>query len=552
MAAHGRGAGAGWRHAGWRLAAMALLGLAMGNVVATTAAPEPTAADGQTGREATATFFNRPVLTFRSTVLERTPSERAEAAQANIRRIVDQPGHAEVSFQPVPQGTVVSLAGQWVALLTPADLDTLHNQTMEQLQRQVAHDLGEAVNAVERETSPRQLLHGALWSLLALALGLAVLVLLARLNRHLDALFEHWFDAHIASMRNEPARHIVNAARTGGRWVLRVASWVFGLLVTEEVLRFVLGRFSFSRPWALAMTEWIAATAAAWLRGFFHAIPGVLAAVLILLMARVVTRTLSLTFRGIQSGRFSLFGIDAQLAEPTRKLTVAAIWLFAVAMAYPYLPGAQTDAFKGLSVLVGLMVSLGASSIVGQAAGGFTLLYSRTMTVGDLVRIGDYEGTVVQIGLFTTRLRTLTGVEVSVPNNVALGGQMENFSRNPEGRGLWLKIGITIGYDTPWRQVQRLLLEGAQATADVQDTPAPYVLQTALSDYYVAYELRARIADPARRERAKAELISHVLDAFNNAGVQIMSPNYVADPEQAKLVPMDQWDPAPPERGDPP
>ena len=163
----------------------------------------------------------------------------------------------------------------------------------------------------------------------------------------------------------------------------------------------------------------------------------------------------------MQSGRFQLFGIDDQLAEPTRKLLVAVIWLFAVAMAYPYLPGAQTDAFKGLSVLVGLMISLGASSIVGQAAGGFTLLYARTMAVGDLVRIGDVDGQVLQIGLFTTRLRNLMGVEISIPNNVVLGGQLHNYSRNPDGPGLWLETGVTIGYDSPWRQVHRLLLDAA-------------------------------------------------------------------------------------------
>ena len=122
-----------------------------------------------------------------------------------------------------------------------------------------------------------------------------------------------------------------------------------------------------------------------------------------------------MAFKGVQNGRFQLFGIDRELAEPTRKLVVVVVWLFAVAMAYPYLPGAETDAFKGLSVLVGLMVSLGASGIVGQAAGGFTIIYSRTMSVGDYVRSGEVEGVVQQIGLFTTRLRTLTGVAVERP-----------------------------------------------------------------------------------------------------------------------------------------
>jgi small-conductance mechanosensitive channel len=216
---------------------------------------------------------------------------------------------------------------------------------------------------------------------------------------------------------------------------------------------------------------------------------------------------------------------------------VAVVWLFALAMAYPYLPGAQTPAFQGLSVFVGLMVSLGASSIVGQAAGGFTLLYSRTMAIGDLVRIGDTEGQVQQIGLFTTRVRTPLGVEVSFPNNVVLGGQLRNFSRHPDGPGMWLETAVTIGYDAPWRQVHRLLLDAAARTDGVQAKPEPFVIQKELMDFYVAYSLRVYVLDLTARMAILSALHAHIQDTFNEAGVQIMSPNYEADPEQPKLVP---------------
>lgn len=517
------------------------------------AAPEPAetvAAQAQepgVEEDATVMFFNRPVMTFRTDLLDRTPAQRARAAEASIQRIVDQSSTPKADVQVTSEGLIVTLGGQWVGALVEGDLDALHNQTMDQMRQEVTERLQEAVDASTHENTPRRLLHGALLSLLALALGFGALYVLLRFGGRADVAFGRWFNARIAKLHNEPARHVVNALRTAGRWTLRLAIWMLALLILEEVVRFVLGRFSFTRPWSLAMTGWIVTTLLHWIRAIAGAIPGLLAAIVILLAARAVTRTITLTFRGIQSGRFSLFGIDSQLAEPTRKLVVAVIWLFALAMAYPYLPGAQTDAFKGLSVLVGLMISLGASSIVGQAAGGFTLLYSRTMSIGDLVRIGDYEGTVTQIGLFTTRLRTLTGVEVSVPNTVALSGQMQNFSRNPEGPGMWLKIAITIGYDTPWRQVHRLMLEAAIKTDGVQQKPKPYVLQTELSDFYVAYELRARIAQLPQREKIRADLIANILDAFNTAGVQIMSPNYIADTPDPKLVPPDQWDPPGPE-----
>lgn len=337
-------------------------------------------------------------------------------------------------------------------------------------------------------------------------------------------------------------RHLLTGVRIVGDWLLRILVAIALFLVAEEWLRFVLGQFGFTRPWADAMTGWMLDLLRGWGHSIAGALPGLFAATLIFLLARLLTHTVSLTFRGVAEGRFQLFGIDQVLAEPTRKLVNVVIWLFALAMAYPYLPGSDTDAFKGLSVLVGLMVSLGASGIVGQAAGGFTILYSRTMSVGDYVRSGEVEGVVLQIGLFTTRLRTIAGVEVSIPNNVVLSGQLHNFSRHPDGPGMWMETGVTIGYDTPWRQVHRLLLAAASRTPGVAREPAPFVLQAALSDFYVDYRLRVRVDDPLRRFAVLSELHAQIQDAFNAAGVQIMSPNYEADPDRPKLVPREHWD----------
>jgi small-conductance mechanosensitive channel len=290
------------------------------------------------------------------------------------------------------------------------------------------------------------------------------------------------------------------------------------------------------------MTDWMAGRFSKWGNAILHAVPGLVTAVFILLVARVFVQAIRLAFDGVAHGHFRLVGIDSQLAEPTRKLIVVIVWLFAIAMAYPYLPGAETDAFKGLSLFVGLMVSLGASSIVGQAAGGFTLLYSRTMSIGDVVRIGEIEGTVQQIGLFTTRIRTPMGVEVSFPNNVVMGGKLENLSRAPDGPGLWLQAIAVIGYEVPWRQVHRLLMQAAQETPGVIADPPPLVLQTALGDFGIEYRLRARTADVAHRWITLSALHAQIQDAFNAAGVQIMTPHYEGDPESAKIVPRAHWE----------
>ncbi|GAB3338385.1 mechanosensitive ion channel family protein [Marilutibacter aestuarii] len=492
--------------------------------------------------DATASYFNRDIITYRAAFLGIPPQQRALNTEASIERAVSLPGTAVIGSHEIPQGVVITLSDIAVLVLTPDDLDPVGGETLEQAREAVVGRLGEAVRAAESELEPRYLLRGLLYSLLATALLVAALWGYRWLVIRWHAWLEKLIQKRLAATHAEAGRQLIRGMATALRWIVRIAEWVLVLVLLEEWLRYVLGQFAYTRPWADAMTGWILLKLKAWGGALLGALPGLLTVVVIFLLTRAITRTLSLMLKGVERGRYSLLGIDAQLAEPTRKLMIAVIWLFALAMAYPYLPGAQTDAFKGLSVLVGLMVSLGASSIIGQAAGGFTLLYSRTMQPGDFVKIDDTEGMVVQIGLFTTRLRTFTGVEVSFPNTVVLNGRLENYSRHPEGPGLWMDTGLTIGYDTPWRQVQRLLLQAARETDGVQAAPEPFVLQTALSDFYVEYTLRTRIEDPMRRNAIRTDLLGRIQDAFNTAGVQIMSPNYRADSEEPKLVAREFWE----------
>jgi small-conductance mechanosensitive channel len=239
--------------------------------------------------------------------------------------------------------------------------------------------------------------------------------------------------------------------------------------------------------------------------------------------------------------------LDADVAVPTRRIATAVIWLFALAMAYPYLPGAQTEAFKGLSVLVGLMISLGASNLVGQAASGLILTYGRVFRRGEYVRIADQEGTVTDVGMFATRIRTGLGEEVTISNTTILGSTTKNYSRAVQGAGYVLDTTVTIGYDTPWRQVHAMLEEAATRTEGVLTTPAPQVFQTALSDWYPVYRLvcHATPTEPRPRALLLSALHASIQDVFNTYGVQIMSPQYFEDPKEAKLVPPAQWYPAP-------
>lgn len=490
---------------------------------------------------ATVRFYNRDILTFRSAFMGRSPSQRAAVTEFNIKRIVDEPGVPRVTFNDTADGAILLLGGEVVTLITPADVDAAQGETLGQVREVVRSRLDDAVVAAER--APGRMFRGVLHCLVATLLAGLLIWLLAWAARRLRAAMLAWVGRRAGTLRSAPVRQMLHGANALADWLSRALLLVAVLLLAEEWLRYVFHQFDYTQPWARAMTAWVAAQAKAWLWAGVAAIPGLVTAIVIFLLARLCSQIVGLLFRGVQNGRFQLFGIDRQLAEPSRKLTVGGIWLFALVMAYPYLPGSGSDAFKGLSVLLGVMISLGGSSIVGQAAAGFTLLYARTMSIGDLVKVADVEGQVIQIGLFTTRIRTLTGVEVSLPNMHVLSGKLLNYSRDPQAAGMWLETGVTIGYDTPWRQVQRLLLDAAGKTAHVQSAPAAYVLQTALNDFYVAYVLRVHIVEFPLRAEILSALHANIQDAFNAAGVQIMSPNYIADPELPKIVAPADWDP---------
>jgi small-conductance mechanosensitive channel len=320
------------------------------------------------------------------------------------------------------------------------------------------------------------------------------------------------------------------------------------LVVLYAWVSFVLERFAWTRPWGERLGAWFLETSAMLGLAAIRALPDLGVVALIFLATRWLVKGVDLLFTAIEDGRIEVSQTLRETTQPTRRIATVIVWIFALIMAYPYLPGSGSEAFKGIGVMVGLMVSLGSSALIGQLASGFMLMYSRTLRVGDYVRAGDVEGTVVHLGLFATRIRTLKREIVTIPNAVLAGQVTRNDTQAQEQDGVVLGTTLTIGYDTPWRQVEGLLLLAAERTEGLRKDPVPWVNQRSLGDFYVDYELCAALEDATRRVPTLTALHANILDAFNEYGVQITSPNYEADPEGPKVVPREQWFAAPARR----
>ncbi len=250
-----------------------------------------------------------------------------------------------------------------------------------------------------------------------------------------------------------------------------------------------------------------------------------MALIIIVIAVRYFLRLINYVMEAAGTGAITIKGFDPEWADQTARLLKVVVILATVMIIYPFLPGAGSEVFRGFSVFAGALFTLGASGSVANVIAGITLTYSRSFKIGDRVEIAGTIGDVISRGLFVTRLRTIYNEEITLPNTVALGRRVVNYSAARDTEGLVLRVSVGIGYDVDWRQVHELMKSAAGATENVLDEPEPTVIQDSLGDFAVRYELLAYTDDPKLTILTQSALRQSVLDRFNEAGVEIMTPD---------------------------
>ncbi|MBL8472009.1 MAG: mechanosensitive ion channel family protein [Rhodocyclaceae bacterium] len=498
--------------------------------------------------EAALVIGNRKIAEFRAPVGAFSPAERAEAARLRIARALEQPGDGWTSVKSTSQGVLVELDGKTMFLIVPGDAREAAGETVEDMANTASRGLQKVWAEARENRDPGAALRGAGKAAAALALLALALAALFRLTHMARAALAAQLAQRLAALDGHLRHSRVLALLP--RWISSaclLAAWLLALVAVFLYFTYSLRQFVYTRPAAESLTHSLTSLFIQILGSVAGALPGMFVAACIFLAAWAVTQASVELFDHVASRKLQMGLLDSHTAPATRRIVNGAVWLFSAAMAYPYLPGAHTQAFQGLTVILGLMASIGASGLVGQIASGMILVYTRGLRAGEYVRIQDCEGTVIELGLFVTRMRTGLGEEISLPNALVLANVTRNYSRNSRGHGFVLETGVTIGYDTPWRQVHALLLEAAREVSEISGQPAPFVVQTALSDFYVEYKLVTYVDTevPALRVKVASDLHAAIQDAFNRHGVQIMSPHYCRDPEAPKIVPQAEWHAAP-------
>ncbi|MBA4212057.1 MAG: hypothetical protein C0449_03125 [Polaromonas sp.] len=366
-------------------------------------------------------LHNRHIVTFRATLLGDSPADRVELASAALSNAL-QGERATVTQSATPDSVRFELNGRTVFFLVAADMGGARPETvLETRSREVQAQLQKAVaEALElrdrvRVATDLSICLGA--SLLAWLLVRCTLLMRVRMAQWLHAALHRPAAALASRLAGTFAEHTHVACRL----LTNVVALALVLLILDTWASFVLLQFAWTRPWGEQSSTWLLEVLRHFASSTAAAVPGLVVACFIVVIARMVSRANAAFMHRVQSGDIQLAWLDAHTAQPTRRVCDVVLWLFAAAMAYPYLPGAETEAFRALSVMAGLMLSLGASSAVGQALSGLSLMYSRSLRVGQQEKIGETEGTVVALGMFTTRLRNAAGEDVSLPNKLIFG-----------------------------------------------------------------------------------------------------------------------------------
>jgi small-conductance mechanosensitive channel len=380
------------------------------------------------------------------------------------------------------------------------------------------------------------------WRILLTVIAIGALFLFImiahRLLRRVDAKLESWRGTRIPPVRVQTCE-IISADRLTNmlKWLVRKSRLLVWVVAFYVFIPLILSFFPQTRGLVTRYLDYLIAPIYRLVWGMVSFIPNLVFITVVVVVVRYVLKILRVIFTEVHSGRIAFSGFHQDWAEPTFKLVRVLIIVLAVVLVSPYVPGFGSPAFQGVSIFFGLLLSLGSTAAIANIVAGVALTYMRPFKTGDRVRIADTMGDVVEKTLLITRVRTIKNVEVTIPNSMVLGSHMVNLSALAQQTGLILHTSVTIGYDAPWRKVHEFLIEAARATRDIMAEPAPFVLQTSLNDFSIAYELNAYTANVKELLKIQSELHQNIQDRFNDAAVEIMSPTYSAirDGNQATI-----------------
>lgn len=469
-----------------------------------------------------------------------TAKERAEAVSNRLGQlmdsvdIVDSLGFEKVAYKG---GYYLQYGSLILTAITEEDIE-LSGKDGETLSSEyLAKFRSEIAVFAQNHSLFKQLTRGGIFTGVLFLLLLIVRFLNGRLNRLIDK-FKVVVEKRIPEIkiRNYQVLTRKNSIRVA-EFFLKVLKVIFLLIFINIALPLSLRFFPSTEGIGRTLLGYIMDPLVYIGRGFINYIPELFTIVVIVIVTRFIIRGLEFFAKEIARERLKLHGFYPEWAIPTFNLIKVILYAFSFIVIFPYLPGSDSPAFQGVSVFLGVLISLGSTSAISNIIAGLVIIYMRAFKKGDRVKIGTISGDVIEKSMLVTRIKTIKNEEVTIPNATILTGNTINYSVEDNGSGLILNSAVTIGYDVPWRKVHELLIGAASKTNLVLAEPKPFVLQTSLDDFYVSYQINAYTKTPKKSAVIYSDLHANIQDAFANAEVEIMSPHYRENRNGALTIP---------------
>ena len=457
-----------------------------------------------------------------------SPQERAAAITERLSHFAENP-LSRPDMITVMEGERTSeiVAGE-VVIIAITDGDALPmGRSRQEVAQAYARTIRHALTTSLEQISLQTILIDGAYALLITVIFIAFLIAFHKLFPKLYEKILAWRETYIPPIKIQrvellSANQIALGITALARGLRVVATLALGYVWVTAVL----GIFPWTRGISAQLLGAVLMTLNAIGLAFVTFVPNVISIIVIIFVTRYIIKLIALVFTGMERGAISFKGFRREWTRPTFKIVRFLVIVFATIAIFPYIPGSQSDAFRGVSVFLGVLLSFGSAGAISNIIAGVVLTYIHPFRDGDRVKIADTTGDVMERTLLVTRIRTIKNVDISIPNSIVLGSHLINYSSVAREQGLILHTNVTIGYDAPWKTVHALLIAAARATTHILKAPEPFVLQTSLDDFYVTYEINAYTDQANKMATIYAELHQNIQDKFNEGGVEIMSPHY--------------------------
>jgi small-conductance mechanosensitive channel len=472
--------------------------------------------------------------------------ERTQAITGKIKKIYDLPFYYKDTFKIVNNGIDLDIVYNDITILSVSNLDVMwFDQSKQQLAENYKTIIANEIDKEREKFSVRNRLRRILLALGAIAALWLLIKLINRFFRRL-AIYAHAKRDRFFKGITIRKFQVISQQKHLSLFLssLRIIKVVLILVIIYASLSFLFSLFPTTMGWAQTLLGWILTPAKALWHAFVKFLPNLFTILVIYFVFNYLIKIIRYFVLEIEDEKIRMTGFHRDWARPTFNILRFLLYAFMLVIIFPYLPGSHSPAFQGVSVFLGVLLSLGSSSAISNVVSGLVITYMRPFRIGDRVQIGDVIGDVIEKNMLVTRIRTIKNEDITIPNSSVLSSSTINYSSNtrPENTGLILHTTVTIGYDTPWQQIHKALIEAANRTDLILKQPEPFVLQTSLDDFYVSYQLNAYTRDANEQQNTYSQLHQNIQDCCAEAGIEIMSPHYRSQRDgNTTTIPEQYW-----------